>query len=208
MTASEITVQALTARQPTAYTARFQKAVVGIAGVGGLGTVVAEQLARAGVGELILVDGDSVELSNLNRQRFNLSQLHLPKAEQMALNIRQFTPCVKVTPHQLWLTERNCIELFGKCDLVLECLDRPDAKAEIVIALRKKLPNIPCITASGVAGLGDPAALKVRRVSQFFYVVGDMTSEAEDNRGLFASKVGAVASLQAWLALRILSGEP
>lgn len=207
MIGTDITFRDLTARQPEPVSRRFQQAVVGIAGVGGLGSVVAEQLARAGVGHLVLVDGDLIDPSNLNRQRYSLAQLGLPKAEQMAANIRAFTPFVRVSVHQVWLTERNCAELFGGCDIVLECLDRPDAKAEVVIALRKSLPGTPCIAASGVAGLGDPAALRIRRVSENFFVAGDMTSEADDNVGLFACKVGAVASLQAWLALRILAGE-
>lgn len=207
MKTNSISLQQLTARQPAKFTQRLQQAVVGIAGVGGLGSLVAQQLSRAGVGHLVLVDSDTVDSSNLNRQYYSMNQIGLPKAEQMAANISAFTSHVKVTAYQQWLTSANCKQFFSECDLVIECLDSAEAKADLLVGLRSSMPKTPCIAASGVAGLGDPSDIQVRRVSEYFHVVGDMHSEEKDQCGLFACKVGAVASIQAWLALRILLGE-
>ena len=75
------------ARQPEPITELLKKSCVGIAGAGGLGSVVAENLARSGVGKLIIADYDSVEPSNLNRQRYALAQLGSPKVQALAENI-------------------------------------------------------------------------------------------------------------------------
>ncbi len=75
-------------RQPIEKSKILKRACVGIAGAGGLGSVVAENLARAGVGKLIVADFDRVEPSNLNRQRFSLSQLGMLKVAALTENIK------------------------------------------------------------------------------------------------------------------------
>jgi sulfur carrier protein ThiS adenylyltransferase len=127
------------ARQPEAVTRRLKAACVGIAGAGGLGSVVAENLARAGVGRLVIADFDMVELSNLNRQRYSLSQLGMPKVQALADNIGGFNPFVKVVPVHDHITFENSGTLFQGCDIVAECLDIPADKASMVSGILKHM---------------------------------------------------------------------
>ena len=203
----EILAELQFSRQPFAVTSLLQKACVGIAGAGGLGTVVAEILARAGIGKLVIADFDVVEPSNLNRQRFLLSQLGRPKVEALADNIKAFTPFIDLVTLKQKVTAADCATFFSGCTVVAECFDRPENKAEIVFGLKKNLPGCSVVTVSGIAGLADGNDIRVRKISEGFWVVGDMTSDAGDGGGLLASRVGIAASLQAHLIIRLLAGE-
>ena len=96
--------QRIFARQPAAITGLLKKACVGIAGAGGLGSVVAENLARAGVGRLVIADYDVIEHSNLNRQRYGLAQLGQPKVQALSENISAFNPFTSIMALQERLT--------------------------------------------------------------------------------------------------------
>jgi len=196
----------LRARQSPAITARLAEACVGVAGCGGLGSVVAEELARAGVGSLIIADCDTVEPSNLNRQRYTLAQVGMPKTAALAENLAAACPAAAIVPVQQRVTAENCARIFAPCAVVAECFDDPAAKAAIVYGVRSGLPSCIVVAASGVAGIGPGSCIKTVAISERFYVVGDLSSDAEGSDGLFASRVGIVASLQAHLIIRILAG--
>ena len=195
------------ARQPETVTELLKKSCVGIAGAGGLGSVVAENLARAGVGRLIVADYDIIEHSNLNRQRYSLAQLGSPKVHALAGNIRIFNPFVDVVAMQERITYENCGSLFQGCAIIAECLDSAAEKARLVAGLLKKLPQATIVAASGLAGIGDGDAITSRRVFDRLYVIGDLHSDAEDGIGLFASRVGIAAAKQAHIIIRLLAGE-
>ena len=195
------------ARQPEAITRRLKAACVGIAGAGGLGSVVAENLARAGVGKLVIADFDCVEPSNLNRQRYCIAQLGMPKVQALAENIRCFNPFVSVVPLQERITFNTAGAIFQGCDIVAECLDSADDKACVVSGILKHIPHALIVAASGLAGIGDCAAIAVRNISPRLYLVGDSVSDAADGTGLFASRVGIVASMQSHVIIRFLAGE-
>ena len=195
------------ARQPEAITCRLKAACVGIAGAGGLGSVVAENLARAGVGKLVIADFDSVEPSNLNRQRYSLAQLGMPKVQALAENIGCFNPFVSVVPLQERITYNNTGAIFQGCDIVAECLDSAADKASIVSGILKHMPHAMIVAASGLAGIGDGAAIAVRKIFARLYLVGDSVSDAADGAGLFASRVGIAASMQSHVIIRLLAGE-
>ena len=195
------------ARQPAAVTEILKKSCVGIAGAGGLGSVVAENLARAGVGRLIIADYDIVEHSNLNRQRYSLAQLGRPKVHALADNIMAFNPFVTVVPLHERITFENCGSLFRECAIITECLDSATEKARLVSGLLKKLPQAIIVAASGIAGIGDGDAITSRRVFDRLHVVGDLASDADDGTGLFASRVGIAAAKQSHIVMRLLAGE-
>ncbi len=196
------------ARQPHTATEKLRGACVGIAGAGGLGSVVAENLARAGVGKLIIADFDVIEPSNLNRQRFKLRQLGLPKAAALADNLQECCPFVDVDVVPERINADNCVRVFSTCAIVCECFDAAESKAALVTALRRQMPDCTLIAASGLAGSGSARSIKIRRVSANLYIVGDMTSDAGSGIGLFAPRVGIVASLQAHVAMQYILGEP
>jgi sulfur carrier protein ThiS adenylyltransferase len=194
-------------RQPEAITRLLKAACVGIAGAGGLGSVVAENLARSGVGKLVIADFDVVEPSNLNRQRYTLAQLGLPKVQALAENIQSFNPFVSVVAMQERITFDNAGDLFRGCAIVAECLDSAVEKASIVSGILKHMPQAKIVAASGLAGIGDGGAVTARKIFNRLYLVGDSVSDPADGTGLFASRVGIAASQQSHIIIRLLAGE-
>jgi sulfur carrier protein ThiS adenylyltransferase len=197
----------LFSRQPFAITGKLKKACVGIAGAGGLGTVVAENLARAGIGKIVVADFDIVEPSNLNRQRFFLDQIGAAKVNALSDNIKRINPFTTIVPVKEKVTSANCSRIFSGCSVVAECFDNPASKADIVFGLKKSLPDCAVVAASGVAGIGCGNEIKTRKISNRFYVAGDMLSDVDEGSGLFASRVGIAASMQAHIIIRLISGE-
>lgn len=195
------------ARQPHAATEKLRTVCVGIAGAGGLGSVVAENLARAGVGKLVIADFDAVEPSNLNRQRYFLRQLGLPKAEALADNLRQCCPFAEVDAVHERISADNCVRVFGTCAIVCECFDAAESKAALVTALRSRLPDCIVVAASGLAGCGSAGSITIRRVSDKLYIVGDQHSDSAEGAGLFAARVGIAASMQAHVVVQLILGE-
>ena len=79
---------ALEKKQGSVATAKLQAATVAICGLGGLGSNIAISLARSGIGKLILIDFDTVDITNLHRQQYKASQVGLPKAEALLENLK------------------------------------------------------------------------------------------------------------------------
>ncbi len=107
----------------------LSRARVAVVGLGGLGSAAAYYLAAAGVGELILVDGDSVELHNLNRQiLYDEADVGLPKALLAAKRVRAFNQDVRVRPVQARLVASNTAEVLGEADVIVDGLDNWEAR--------------------------------------------------------------------------------
>ena len=193
------------ARQPEHYTEKLQNAVVGIAGLGGLGSLVGENLVRAGVGKLVVADFDIVEPANLNRQRYFIHQIGKPKVEAFMENMGKISPFSRVEGHNLRVARDN-IDIFKDCSVIVECLDNPEAKAMLVSAVRDRFPQKVIVAASGVAGFHSEKTLTVRRISDKIYVVGDGRSEVKEGIGLVATRVAIAASIQSHLVVRIILG--
>ncbi|BBB32820.1 sulfur carrier protein ThiS adenylyltransferase [Thermotomaculum hydrothermale] len=193
------------ARQPDNYTERLQQSVVGIAGLGGLGSVIGENLVRAGVGKLVVADFDIVEPPNLNRQRYFVHQIGELKVKAFKENMDKISGFTKVEGHILKITRDN-VEVFKDCHIVAECFDNPEAKAELVSGIREKFPEKVIVAASGVAGFDSEKTISVKKISDKIYIVGDGVSEVRDGLGLVATRVGVAASIQSHLIVRILLG--
>ena len=73
---------------------KLERAVVAIVGLGGLGSNIAYMLARAGVGSLILVDFDKVDITNLNRQQYKANQIGLLKTDALSANLKEIAPYI------------------------------------------------------------------------------------------------------------------
>jgi sulfur carrier protein ThiS adenylyltransferase len=186
---------------------KIKNSVVGIAGLGGLGSSVAVALARVGVGKLILVDFDVVEPSNLNRQQYFIDQIGMPKVEALQKNIAAINPCVKVETYQEKLDRTNGEKIFQEADVVVEAFDRAEEKAILINIISEKMPNKYIVAASGVAGYGDSNEIKTVRFSSKIFIVGDQRTAAQPGVGLMAPRVGVAAHHQANAVLRILLGE-
>ena len=103
---------------------RLQSAKVAVIGAGGLGVPVLQYLAGAGVGELVIVDGDRLEASNLHRQTwYALTDCGEMKATLAARRVHALNPTVKATAHPERLTNASAEVLLQGCDLILDCTD-------------------------------------------------------------------------------------
>ena len=186
---------------------KIKRSVVGIAGLGGLGSNVAIALARIGVGTLILVDFDVVEPSNLNRQQYFIHQIGMPKVEALQENISKINPYVKVLPYNEKLDKKNMERIFKEAAVVVEAFDRAEEKAMLINVISEKMPEKYIVAASGVAGYGDNNEIRTIRFSSKIFIVGDQKTAAQPGIGLMAPRVGIVAHHQANTVLRILLGE-
>jgi sulfur carrier protein ThiS adenylyltransferase len=186
---------------------KIKKSVVGIAGLGGLGSAIAIALARVGVGKLILVDFDTVEPSNLNRQQYFIHQIGMPKVEALQKNIATINPYVKIQIHHEKLDRSNVKRIFEEAEVVVEAFDRAEEKVMLINEVSEKMPNKYIVAASGVAGYGENNEIKTTRFSSKIFIVGDQKTAAQPGVGLMAPRVGIAAHHQANTVLRILLGE-
>ena len=198
--------RALEARHGKDLQAKFTGATVAICGLGGLGSNIAVSLARAGVGRLILIDFDQVDISNLHRQQYMADQIGLYKTEALTENLKRIAPYVEIISHTARITEENFREFLQDADIICEAFDDAEAKAMLVNGVLEQLHTKYLIAASGMAGLSSANSIKTRRVMERFYLCGDGVSDVSDDIGLVAPRVMLCAAHQAQMVLRILSG--
>jgi sulfur carrier protein ThiS adenylyltransferase len=184
--------------------AHLGKFMVGIAGAGGLGSNCAVALARSGVGTLVLSDFDIIEEGNLSRQYYFIEQVGMMKTVALKENIRRINPGVFVIDHQKRLDRVNIPEIFRGCSVIVEAFDRPDMKEMLIETVQMKMPGIPLVIGSGMAGWGKSADIRCRKIDETLYVCGDESSEASENLPPLAPRVGIVANMQANIVLEIL----
>ncbi len=133
--------------------ARLKASSVMIIGIGGVGSYAAEAVARAGAGNITLMDGDSVQPSNLNRQLIALtSTLGKNKAEVMADRIRDIDPETKVTALARFYKENDELDLTA-FDWIIDAIDDVNAKTALIKTAVENGVNI--ISAMGAAGKFD-----------------------------------------------------
>lgn len=185
----------------------FLNATVAICGLGGLGSNIATALTRAGVGKLILIDFDKVDITNLNRQQYKMSQLGRPKTECCLENLRDISPYTEIEIHTVKLTEENIPELLGEADIICEAFDKADQKAMLVNTVLETFPDKYMLSGTGMAGFGSANTIQSRKVFEKFYLCGDEKSDVNDGIGLVASRVMVCAAHEAHMVLRLLSGE-
>ena len=185
----------------------FSTAAVAICGLGGLGSNIAVALARAGIGRLILIDFDKVDVTNLHRQQYKASQTGLYKTEALRRNLKEISPYIQLEVHNERITEENVPSLLENADIICEAFDTASAKAMLANAVLQKCPEKYLVSASGMAGIDSGNSIKTRRISKRFYLCGDGVSEVGESSGLFSSRVMLCAAHQAHTVLRILANK-
>lgn len=198
---------ALENRHGKALQQRFSSAAVAVCGLGGLGSNIAVALARAGIGRLILIDFDRVDLTNLHRQQYRADQIGTYKTDALTENLRGIAPYLQIRAVTRRITEENYGELLKDADIICEAFDDPEAKAMLTNGVLETMPEQYLVAASGMAGMGTPNAIRTRRITKRFYLCGDGTSDVSDAIGLAAPRVMLCAAHQAHTVLRILAGE-
>jgi sulfur carrier protein ThiS adenylyltransferase len=195
--------QAFFARHDPSVRAILRAATVGIAGAGGLGSNVAVALARAGVGRLIIADDDRIEITNLNRQQYFLSQVGRVKVLALRENLERINPFSTYVVHRRRVTRSNVASLFGEADLLIEAFDRAVEKQMLIETWLERFPGRPIIAASGLSGFGGNSKIKQRKAGSL-YICGDETSEPRPGVSPMAPRVALVAAMQANLAVELL----
>ncbi len=178
---------------------------IGIAGAGGLGSNCAFNLVRSGFNRFKIVDFDIVEPSNLNRQFYFSDQLNIPKVDALKTNLLRINPDLDIEILHTMLTRENTKEVFRDCDVVVEAFDKVIFKtmlAESFFSSGKLL-----VSASGLGGWGKSDDLITRKVHDRFYIVGDFTSEVNEEVPPISPRVNIAAAKQADIVLSVVLNE-
>ena len=183
----------------------FASATVAVCGLGGLGSNIAIALARAGVGRLILIDFDRVDITNLHRQQYKATQIGMYKTDALTVNLREIAPYIELETHTERITEDNAVTLLQDADIICEAFDDAECKAMLTNTVLAEMRDKYLVAASGMAGLYDANRIKTRKVTSNFYLCGDEKSDVADGIGLVSSRVMICAAHQSHMVLRILA---
>jgi len=145
---------------------RLQNANVLVVGLGGVGAYAAEALCRAGIGRMTIVDGDSVNVTNKNRQLLAMeSTLGRQKAEVMAARLLDINPRLIITPVDEFIRDERTRELLDKgYDYVVDAIDTLSPKIYLIFYTLEK--NIPLVSSMGAGGKFDPQRVRVSDISE------------------------------------------
>lgn len=198
---------ALTRRNGETLQKKFSSATVAVCGLGGLGSNIAFSLARAGIGKLILIDFDRVDITNLNRQQYKAAQIGRFKTDALLENLKEIAPYIKTECHTVRINKENALSLLEKADIICEAFDNAECKAMLTDTVLENMPNKYLVAASGMAGMGSTNSIKTKRITKKFYLCGDGVSDVNDGIGLVAPRVMLCAAHQAHTVLRILAEE-
>lgn len=183
---------------------KVKKARVAIAGLGGLGSNIAMMLARTGIGHLHLVDFDTVDLTNLNRQQYSICHIGRFKTEALKEQLLEICPFLDICIDTVYVTRENVLRLFKDDDIVCEAFDNAECKAMLTEELLTKWKKTVLVAASGMAGYGNSNDIKTRKIRDNFYICGDEVTGAEQGIGLMAPRVTLCAAHQANLVLDLI----
>ena len=180
-----------------------------VIGAGGLGSPAALYLAAAGVGRIGIVDGDAVELSNLQRQILHATaDLGRPKAVSAAESMRAINPHVIVEPHELFLDESNIDALVADYDFVVDATDNFDAKYLINDSCVRV--GKPFVHAAVMAFSGQLLTYVPGQGPCYRCVFGEPPAPEEapsaKRSGIMGAIAGVVGCLEAVEAIKYLSG--
>lgn len=183
---------------------KLAHATVGIAGAGGLGSNCAVILTRTGIGKLIIVDHDSVAISNLNRQQYTRQHIGQPKVHALKETLLQINPTLQIITHQYSMNSKNIMDIFADCQVIVEAVDNAITKRLLVETLITNKYTV--ISASGLAGWG--GTMTTKKLGQHLIVVGDHTYPVSPNKPPLAPRVTMAASMQADAVICTLLNTP
>ncbi|SUX47417.1 tRNA threonylcarbamoyladenosine dehydratase [Chryseobacterium indoltheticum] len=146
---------------------KLNKAAVLVVGLGGVGSFAAEFLARAGVGKMTIVDGDTVDITNINRQ---LPALHSTvgkhKVDVVSERLMDINPNLELVKVNEFLNPERMAGILdgGNFDYILDCIDSVSPKVSLIIAARRR--KIKIVSSMGAGGKSDPSKVMVRDISK------------------------------------------
>ena len=196
--------QAFDVRFPIEMKTKLRSASVAIAGLGGLGSNIAVMLARSGVGHLMLVDFDFVDVTNLNRQVYRIPHIGQRKTEALKEILMQINPYLQYEVRNEKVTKENIRELFLGYPIVCEAFDRADQKAMLVQEVLTQFADTIVVSGNGMAGFHDANEIRTRKMMKRLYVCGDEKTDIAAGVGLMSPRVTLCAAHQANKVLQII----
>jgi tRNA A37 threonylcarbamoyladenosine dehydratase len=144
---------------------KLKNANILIVGVGGVGSFAAEFIARAGVGKITIVDGDVVDITNINRQLPALhSTVGKPKIDVVGDRLLDINPELTLTKIKEFLSPERAFEIVDEqYDYVMDCIDSVTPKLNLIIAAKRK--RVKIISSMGAGGKMEAAKVKVSDIS-------------------------------------------
>jgi tRNA A37 threonylcarbamoyladenosine dehydratase len=144
---------------------KLKNANILVVGLGGVGSFAAEFLARAGVGKMTIVDGDIVDITNINRQLPALhSTVGQPKVEIVGNRLMDINPELELTRVKEFLSPERSFEIISnEFDYVLDCIDSVTPKLNLIIAAKRK--RVKIISSMGAGGKMEASKVKVADIS-------------------------------------------
>lgn len=148
---------------------RLLRAHVLVAGLGGVGAYAAEQLCRAGIGEMTIIDGDRVEVTNKNRQLPAIdSNIGLPKAEVMAARFREINPDIRLHVINDFIRDDRMVEVLemARYDYVVDAIDTLAPKIFLIYHCLQK--GLKVVSSMGAGGKMDPMQIRIADISKSY----------------------------------------
>ena len=187
---------------------KLRAATALIVGLGGLGSPVSLYLAAAGVGRLILVDHDTVDLSNLQRQIAHVTDsIGMPKVESAAASVRRLNPHCDIVTVQEKLEADNGAHWVGQAQVIVDCSDNFAVRFllnRLSVQLKVPLVSGAAIRMDGQLSVYDPRSASSPCYRCLYEEAGEEDMRCVNN-GVLAPIVGIVGSIQATEALKVLA---
>ncbi|WP_415980859.1 ThiF family adenylyltransferase [Faecalicoccus pleomorphus] len=176
---------------------KLEKQTVMVVGCGGVGSFCVEALARTGVGNLILIDADVFELSNLNRQLpATLETLGKYKVDVLKERIQTINPECCVKTYAFFYDSTKDEELFSESvDFVIDCIDSISSKQDLYKACLQR--NISFLSSMGMARKKDPTALKIMEIEKTSYDPMAKRLRIWKRKNKIRDKIWVVSSVEA-----------
>ena len=137
-----------------------------VVGLGGVGSFAAEFLVRAGVGKITIIDGDTVDITNINRQLPALhSTIGLPKVTVVGNRLLDINPELELIKIEEFLSPERALEIVtNEFDYILDCIDSVTPKLNLIISAKRK--RVKIISSMGAGGKMEAAKVKVSCITQ------------------------------------------
>ena len=144
---------------------KLSRSTVAVFGLGGVGSYATEALARAGLGALVIVDYDIVDITNINRQLHALkSTLGRPKTELMTLRLQEINPVLNIRALQLKFSPETAAEIFdgSNIDFIIDAID--DVENKVALIAESVSRGLSIVSAMGAGNKLNPTAFKVASI--------------------------------------------
>lgn len=207
MCSREEIYNALCLRHGAGNQEKISNAKVAVLGLGGLGSNICMALAKLGVGNMLIVDFDKVDITNIFRQNYSLSDIGEYKTEATLKHMQEINPYLNIKTLNVRVTAENISEIISGYDIICEAFDDKETKSLIINEILEKYDDKIIVSGNGMAGYKSLNLIKTRRFGNRLYICGDMENGIETEKTLVAPRVCACAMHEANMVLQIILGE-